>query len=89
MYEHVHVIVVSADFDEVDIISLLYFKTDFFERSRHTLGQYFPSVLDGAYHVVQEAACVVPLCDVTVLHATNIHLTSLPPKQSFGAMFLV
>jgi hypothetical protein len=82
-------ILVSADFDEVDVISFLYFKTNLGECFDDTVGQNFPSILHGAYDVIQEAGFVVTLNPVTVLHATNIHLPSLPPKQSFGAMVLV
>jgi len=89
LYKQVDVIVVRADFDEMDIISLLYFKTDFFERLDYTVGQYFPSILHGTYEVVQETGFVVALLRMAVLHATNIHPTSLPPQQSCGAIVLV
>ena len=85
----VDMILVGADLDEVDIISVLYFKADVFECLDDTVGQNFPPVLHRAYEVVQERGFVVPLGPVTVLHARNIHLTSLPPKQSFGAIVLV
>ncbi len=89
LYEQVDVVVVCANFDEVDIIPVLYFKTDFLECLDDTVGQYFPAILDGAYEVVQETGFVVALLRMTVLHATNIHLTSLPPQQSCGAICLV
>ena len=82
-------ILVGANFDEVYVIAVLYFKTDVGECFDDTVGQYFPSVLDGEYHVIQEAGRVVAFPYMTIFHATNIHLTSLPPKQSFGAICLV
>ena len=82
-------VAVGADFDEVDVISVLYSKTDFRERLDHTVGQYFSSILDWTYDVVQQTGFVVTLRDVTVFHSTNILQIPLPPKQSFGAMFLV
>jgi hypothetical protein len=39
--------------------------------------------------VVQETGFVVALLRMAVFHATNIHLISLPPQQSCGAMVLV
>ena len=87
--ECVHMIFVRAQFDEVDVIALLYFKTDCFECVDDTVGQNFPSVLDGENHVVQKTGFVVTLPDMSVFHATNIHRIPLPPKQSFGAIFLV
>ena len=77
LYEKVHVVSISANFEEVDVVSLLYSKTDLLERSGNTVGEYFPSVLDGAYDVIQEKRLVVAFLDV-FFHATNIHLTSLP-----------
>lgn len=82
-------IVIGADFEKVDIISSLYFKTQVGERFNHTVSQYFPSVLNGTDDMVQKAGLVVALPHMTVFHATNIHLSLLSPKQSFGAMFLV
>src|SRR3990167_11566533 len=80
---------VRANFEKVDIVALLYSKTGFGERFDHTVGQYFPSVLYWTYDVIQQAGFVVTLFNMTVFHATNIHQISLPPKQSFGAIFLV
>src|SRR3989338_2488542 len=80
---------VRANFEKVDIVALLYSKTGFGERFDHTVGQYFPSVLYWTYDVIQQAGFVVTLFNMTVFHATNIHRISLPPKQSFGAIFLV
>ena len=82
-------IAVSANFDEVDLISLLYSKTGFGERFDHTIGQYFPSVFYWTYDVIQQAGFVVALRDVTILHATNIHLISLPSQQAARQSFLV
>ena len=80
LYEKVDVITVRADFDEVDIISLLYSKTDFRERFDHTVGQYFSSILDRTYYVIQQTGFVVTLWDMTVFHSTNILQIPLPPK---------
>ena len=82
-------IAVSANFDEVDFISLLYSKTGFGERFNHTARQYFSSVSDGTYHVVQKAGCVVALAYMTVLHATNIHRIALTSQQAARQSFLV
>lgn len=89
LYEHVHMITVCSDFDEVDIIAFLYFKTGFFQSFDDTVGQYFPSILGRTYDVVQQTSFVVTLPDMTVLHVTNILRIPLPPKQSFGAIVLV
>ena len=80
---------VCADFDKVNVIAVLYFKTEGGECFDDTVGQYFPSVLDGEYYVIQEAGFVVALPYMTVFHATNIPWIPLPPKQSFGAIVLV
>ena len=82
-------ITVSANFDEVDVISLLYFKTGFGERFSYTVGQYFPPVLHGTHNVIQQAGLVVALAYMAVLHATNIHLISLPSQQAARQSFLV
>ena len=82
LYEQVDMIKVGANFDKVDIISLLYFNTGFSERFDHTIGQYFPSVLYGAYNVIQQAGFVVALAYMSFYHATNIHWISLPSQQA-------
>ena len=89
LYECVEMVVVGADLDEMYVISILDLKKDVCECFDDTVGQNFPPVLNGEYHVVQETGFVVALRRVTVFHATNIPRISLPPKQSFGAMFLV
>ena len=89
LYEQVDVVAVGADFDEVDIISLLYFKTGLDECFDHTVGQYFSSVLYWTYDVIQQAGFVVTLQQMTVLHATNIHPLSLPSQQAARQSFLV
>ena len=82
-------IAISANFEEVNIISLLYFNTDFRERFDHTVGQYFPSILYWAYDVIQQAGFVVALAYMAVFHAANIHPISLPSQQAARQSFLV
>ena len=89
LYEYVDVISVGANFDEVDIIATLYSKTGFRERFDHTVGQYFSSILYGTYDVIQQAGFVVTLCDMTVIHATNIHWIALTSQQAARQSVLV
>ena len=89
LYEQVHVIAVGTNFDEVDLISLLYSKTSFSERFDHTVGQYFPSIPYGTYDVVEKAGFVVALPYMAVFHATNIHRIALTSQQAARQSFLV
>ena len=87
LYEKVDVVAVGANFDEVDFISLLYFKTGLGECFDHTVGQHFSSVLHWTYDVMQQTGFVVALGDMAVFHSTNIHLTSLPSQQAARQCF--
>ena len=80
-------IVVGANFDEVDFISLQYAKTGFGKRFDDTVGLYFPSIPYGTYDVVQQAGLVVAFPYMTVFHATNIHRIALTSQPSCAAIF--
>ena len=65
-------VAVSADFEKVDIIAILYCKTGVLQCFDDTVGQYFPSILYWTYYVVEQACFVVTSAYMTVLHARNI-----------------
>ena len=75
-------VVISADFEKVDIEAGLYFKTDFLERLRHTVSEHVPSVFDRTDKVIDEPRLVVAARNVTFLHATNIHLIWMTSQQA-------
>ena len=82
-------IAIGANFDEVDLISLLYFKAGFGECFDDTVGQYFPSVPHWTYDVVEKAGFVVALRNMAIFHATNIHRIALTSQQAARQSFLV
>ena len=73
-------VAVSADFEKVDIIAILYCKTGVLQCFDDTVGQYFPSILYWTYNMVEQTGLGVTLRDVTFFHSTNILQISLPPK---------
>ena len=80
--EEMDVVFISADFEKVDVEAGLYFKTDFLERLRHTIGEHVPSIFDGTDKVIDEPRLVVAARNMTFLHATNIHLIWMTSQQA-------
>src|SRR4051812_47704741 len=79
--------IVGADFEKVDFIAILYFKTNFLKRSGNTVGQYFPSILDGTDDVVEQARLVVAFLDMPIGNEETYPRFRCPRSKLRGNLF--
>ncbi len=82
--QEMHMVPVQTDFQKVDIVTLLYPKTDLFEGLRNRIAQNLSPIFDRTNKMVQKQAFVMVLVDVFAHIHKYININTRHPRQSLG-----